>query len=129
MGGCGIAKWERGSPVVMLLMMEFEGSEDVTHPLLRTESGDECVSSMCPFITPLLTCPVVTMSLKVAPQTYSSLLMLIVASLLPTLFYRLTNMKEGSHILKMSHFVRKFFIFIPSLLMETDPDCDNPACR
>ena len=30
MGGCGIAIKKRGSPVVMLLMMEFSRSENVT---------------------------------------------------------------------------------------------------
>ena len=33
MGGCGIAIKKRGSPVVMLLMMEYSQGENVTHDL------------------------------------------------------------------------------------------------
>ena len=87
---------------------------------------------MCPSIT-LLTCPV---SLIAAAQTYSSLLMVVLASLLPTLFYKSINLmtttgltnKEESHILKTSHGVRRYDIFsIPSILMGADPGCSDPA--
>ena len=64
---------------------------------------------MCLSIDPLLTYPVVTTSLIAAAQTYSSL---IVASLLPTFFYRFAGTKGGSYILKMSHFVRQFFLHL-----------------
>jgi hypothetical protein len=84
---------------------------------------------MCPSNTPLLTCPVVTTSLIAAAQTYSSLLMLVVAPLLPTLFYRFANKDESTSILEISHIVRTNLMSIPPLLMAAEPDCDGPAFR
>lgn len=90
---------------------------------------------MCSSIAPL-TCPV---SLIAAAQTYSSLLMVVVASLLPTLYYKFANLMTAtgganspgsSHISQISHSVRTYNIFsISSLLMGVDPDRDNPAFR
>ena len=82
---------------------------------------------MCLSITHLLTCPVVTTSLIAAAQTYSSLLMLVVASVLPTFFYRFAGTKGSSYILRMSHFVRTNIFFKLSLLMAADSDCVGPA--
>lgn len=94
------------------------------------------LARMCPSIT-LLIYPV---SLIAGAQTYSSLLMLVLASLLPTLFYKFTNWMttsgvtnpEGSssYIPEISHCVRTYHIFsISSLLMGADPGRDDPAFR
>ena len=41
MGGCGIAIKKRGSPVVMLLMMEFGQSKNVTYAF-HTQTYSDC---------------------------------------------------------------------------------------
>lgn len=46
-----------------------------------------------------------------AAQTYSSLLMLVVAPLLPTLFYRFANKDESTSILEISHIIAMVQLF------------------